>query len=98
MSRTRRINRVSAKRAETPTQDSTPADHPETPKQPAETPAATPEEVVLIPMSDVASSSGRGVTPSGPDSDVNVEYEKKKAAKPQEAVDDPHSKTNDPGG
>ena len=91
MSRTRRINRVSAKRAETPIQDSTPADHPETPEQPAKTPVATPEEEqVLIPVR--APSSGSEVTPSTPDSDVNV------AHKLKEAVDDSHSETDDPGG
>ena len=112
MSRTRRINRVTAKRAETPTQDSTPADHPETPEQPAETPVATPEEEqVQTPVR--APSSGSGVTPSTADSDVNVEYEKKAAksqdpvlipiplsdvAQSQEAEDDSHSETDDPGG
>ncbi len=91
MSRTRRINRATAKRAETPTQDSEPAVHPETPDESAETPVANPEEEqVLIPVR--APSSGSGVTPSTPDSDVNV------AHKLKEAVDDSHSKADDPGG
>ncbi len=94
MSRTRRINRVTAKRSKMPPQDPTPAVHPETPDQPAETPVATPEEVVLAP---VYPSSGSDVTPSTPDSDVNVEY-KKKAAQTEEAMDDSHSETDDPGG
>ncbi len=90
MSRTRRINRVSAKRAETPPQDSEPVTHPETPDQPAETPVATPEEE-------------QGQTPvrapsSGNDEPVLIPIPLSDVAQSQEAEDDSHSETDDPGG